>query len=113
MATLNLFYQSFPHKNWLGFGKLLRFPVLINPKLVRQKMPLSKKWNTAGSSSRKVTKGDGIKAKKKSTKKKNITSEDAKARQLEQRAAVEEERRRLREELINSFLKVGLFYALF
>ena len=56
----------------------------------------------------KAAKGDGAKGKKKGTKKKAKAklSEDAKNRQMEQRAAVEEERRRMREELINAFLRV-------
>ena len=62
-----------------------------------------------GKKSGKGAKGDGGgKGKKKGGKKKVKAklSEDAKNRQQEQRAAIEEERRRLREELVNSFLRV-------
>lgn len=71
-----------------------------------------KKSDKSKSKSKKAGKGEGGgKGKKKGSKKKVKAklSEDAKSRQLEQRAAVEEERRRLREELVNSFLRVNSF----
>lgn len=68
-------------------------------------MPASKKQEQL-ESKRKDSKSEGTKTKKSKKIKSKKLSDDAKSRQQEQRAAVEEERRRLREELINSFLKV-------